>query len=236
MPLSTNFIVRANTAEEEIELVWEKLEMMEFFQKYNYTLSLPKHPIMAELTQKSLKNSLTDEDKLNLSKLIQDVIYKESDYAEGIRAVKNSLTANKLDFTFLQEYHECWNFKLFEEVKILLTQYGPGGQYNPYTSTIIMLTTPSGMFRRGSNPLDTIIHELVHMGLEEAIIQKYSIPHHLKEQIVDLFVQQHFQEILPNYPQQNFGENKIEKFLQCKEDWLQLPSRIIAFQKMIKLF
>lgn len=234
MPVSTKFIVQANTAEEEIKLVWDKLQMMDFFQKYSYQLSLPKHPIMTALTEKAIQKNLTDADFLQLSKLIKEVIYKPEDYAEGIKNVRISLAEHELDLNFLQEYHELWDFRLFPEIHLKLTLYGPGGEYNPYTATIIMLTTPEGQFRRGSNPMDTIIHEMVHMGIEESIIQKYNIPHHQKEQIVDLFVQQHFQEILPDYLQQNLGDNQIESFLQSREDWLQLPRKLVKFQNYYK--
>jgi len=64
------------------------------------------------------------------------------------------------------------------------------------------------------NPANTIIHEIVHMGIEKSIIQKYNLSHGLKERIVDTIVYVLFGEFLPEYKVQNMGDTKIDKFLK----------------------
>ena len=212
------FKIKANSARQETELIWDKLQMIKFLDNLGYTISLPKHPLVDELLLKARAGKLIDADYQKLSKLMEQEVYCLEDYQAGIESINAHLNGD-LYFPFLEEYNKLWNFKLFDNYEVRLTLYGPGGEYRPDSGTIIMLTTKSGSFRRGPNPLETLIHEMIHIGLEEAIIQTYNIPHIVKEQIVDLFVQFHFSELLPNYIMQQFMPNKIKNYLKTQADW-----------------
>lgn len=111
-----------------------------------------------------------------------------------------------------------WGFKEFKTYQINLTLYGPGGSYNPDEGSILIYTNPSGNFKNYQNPANTIIHEIVHIGIESSIISKYDIPHALKERIVDKIVFLNFNEKLPHYKIQEMGDNSIDSYLQAKED------------------
>jgi len=212
------FKIKANSARQETELIWDKLQMIKFLDNLGYTISLPKHPLVDELLLKARAGKLIDADYQKLSKLMEQEVYCLEDYQAGIESINAHLNGD-LYFPFLEEYNKLWNFKLFDNYEVRLTLYGPGGEYRPDSGTIIMLTTKSGSFRRGPNPLETLIHEMIHIGLEEAIIQTYNIPHIVKEQIVDLFVQFHFSELLPNYIMQQFMPNNIKHYLKTQADW-----------------
>ena len=79
------------------------------------------------------------------------------------------------------------------------------------------------------NPANTIIHEITHIGMEYSIVRKYNISHGLKERIVDTFVYLMFKEKLPEYKIQNMGDNKIDKYLNKKEDIDSLNTTVSKF-------
>ena len=231
--MEIKFNVKANSVYQEIDLIWDKIKNIDFFRKNNYTVSFPEHQIVSDLISKSLDGELDKNDYNSLAQLIENEIYNEVDYKSGINIINSSINEQNLNSSCFQKYNKHWNFKFFNEYKISLTLYGPGGEYKPSKGEVIMLTTTDGKFRRGNNPLDTIIHEMVHIGIEENIIQKFSIPHKIKEQIVDLFIHFHFKEIIPNYQMQNFGCNEIKEFLNTQEDWNNLVEVIDRFVKSV---
>jgi hypothetical protein len=71
---------------------------------------------------------------------------------------------------------------------------------------------------------------MVHIGIEECIIQKYGLRHWTKERIVDRFVYDHFLSILPGYPMQSKGDTSIDPYLSGEGAWDDLPSRIEEFK------
>ncbi|MGB8816170.1 MAG: hypothetical protein WCC74_03015 [Minisyncoccia bacterium] len=80
------------------------------------------------------------------------------------------------------------------EYIIYFTKYGTGGSYNLPNTVIINLTSrwEVGMLR-------TIIHEIIHLAIEENII-KYKIGQAQKERIVDLF-------FVYNFPRRVYMQN-----------------------------
>jgi hypothetical protein len=232
--MEIKFNVEANSSKQETDLIWDKIKNIDFFKQHNYSVSFPDHKIIPSLIDKSLDGKLHQNDYQNLSNLMKNEIYNELDYKHGINKINSDINEQMLNFNCFQKYNELWNFKVFSEYQILLTLYGPGGEYRPSSGTIIILTTADGKFRRGLNSLDTIIHEMVHIGLEE-IIQQFSIPHKIKEQIVDLFVQFHFSKLLPKYQIQNFGNNSIEKYFKTQDDWNNIIEVLKSFRESERL-
>ena len=83
---------------------------------------------------------------------------------------------------------------------------------------LLFFTNPNGDFKQYDNPANTLIHEIIHMGIEESIIQRYQVSHPLKERIVDQLVLLHFRTLLPNYRLQEMGEDRIDPYLKKKKD------------------
>ena len=225
--MAVDFIVRANSLKQEIYLIWDKIKMMDFFVKHRYQIELPDHPLVKELVEKSLQNNLQEEDYHKLSNVMEKQVYNIDDYTAGIKAIKARIDSVMLDFSCFNHYHKLWGFNSFNSYTISLTLYGPGGEYRPFTGEVIMLTTKDGTFRRGIDPLGTLIHEIVHIGIEMPVIQPQAIPHITKEQIVDHFVASHFKEILPHYHIQNFGDNPIPEYFKTPEDWENINETIM---------
>jgi len=118
---------------------------------------------------------------------------------------------NKAMSKFL-ELNKLWNFKTFPKYEILLTLYGTGGSFNANTGTVIMLTRRDGTFRR-KRPHETIIHEIVHIGIHDIIVSRYKLEHWEKERLVDLICLYYFGDILPEYKLQRKGDNRLDEFV-----------------------
>jgi hypothetical protein len=86
-----------------------------------------------------------------------------------------------------------------------------------------LLTTKEGSSNR--EPSHTILHEIVHIGIEESIVQKYSLNHSEKERLVDLLVKIIFSEEFSGYHLQNLGDSRLDEFIST-ESIKNLPETI----------
>ena len=210
------------TVEAETDYVWRTIQDTKFFQENNYQVSLPKGELIDSLKVKALASQLSDEDYEELKVFIHDEVYQAEAYQKGYEKIEEQVgLINQMLQTLSEENYE-WGFDLREQYQINLTLYGPGGSYDPEAASILIFTTPEGKFKSYDNPANTIIHEMVHIGIEQSIINQYQVPHTLKERIVDTFVSLHFSELLPNYRIQNMGESRTDELLTTKVDLLQL--------------
>ena len=108
--------------------------------------------------------------------------------------------------------------------------YGPGGNYNPSTGTVILLTNEKGEFRKKCIA-ENILHEIVHIGVEESVIKQYKLTHWEKERLVDLICHHCLSEILPEYWMQPKGDKRIDDFVNEHTIIYDLPSAIASFIK-----
>ena len=216
------------SAETEAAYIWRNLGDLAFFEKNNYQLSLPQGPLMDTLKKKARNNRLTDEDYASLVIFMEKQVYREADYQSGFKAIEKSLSLLNRMVGDLENTDHRWPFKMFETYEVVLTLYGPGGSYDPDRGSIIIYTTPDGQFKQYRDPINTLIHEIVHIGIE-GLIHKYNVPHGLKERVVDTFVLLRFKSDLPDYRKQNMGDVGIDQFLSKKSDLLDLDQIIGTF-------
>lgn len=78
----------------------------------------------------------------------------------------------------------AWNAKMPETLTILCT-YGFGASYSVGKNARITLRV-SNAKRKDFGICQLMLHEFVHILIEEQIIQKYKVPQDLKERIVDI--------------------------------------------------
>ena len=74
------------------------------------------------------------------------------------------------------------------------------------------------------DPVGTVLHEIVHIGIEESIIQKYALNHWEKERLVDLICQQYLQNFLPNYQLQKNGNKMLDDYFNISDFTISLPN------------
>ncbi|UII78478.1 hypothetical protein [Flagellimonas sp. CMM7] len=211
-------VVNIPTADSESEYIWRTIQDIKFFEGKNYQISLPQGSLINDLKVKSKLGNLTNEDYERLKVFVQDSVYDEADYQKGYQKIEDELEQINSMINEISQSNFKWNFKEFKTYQVNLTLYGPGGSYNPDEGSVLIFTTTNGRFKNYDNPANTIIHEITHIGIEEAIVNKYRVSHALKERIVDTFVFLNFGKYLPEYRIQDMGDKRTDQYLKTKED------------------
>ncbi|PTB97254.1 hypothetical protein C9994_03735 [Marivirga lumbricoides] len=219
------------TIEQEATSIWRTINDITFFEKQGYTINLPKHSLIDSLIRKSKNGTFGNEDFASIYTLIETEIFDKEIYESAIQKVTNQteLINDLISVIDASKNEWDWKFNMFDKYRIIFTLYGTGGSYDPDNGTITLLTNKKGDFMNYKNPANTIIHEITHMGMEYSIVRKYNVSHGLKERIVDTFVYLMFKEKLPEYKIQNMGDNKIDKYLNKKEDINYLNATVSEF-------
>ena len=75
-----------------------------------------------------------------------------------------------------------------------------------------------------------IIHELVHLGIEESIVVRYKLTQSEKERVVDYICKYYFEDLLPKYSMQRIGARRMDKFINA-ESIRNLPMAIENYVK-----
>jgi hypothetical protein len=232
-PPYPNVVFHASTAEEEAKYVWYLIKNIEFFNQNGYRISLPTNSLIDDLKTKALQHQLHQDDYQKLKEAFEKEIYNPDKYKLGLIKLEETKDKVVKCFPTFLDYQDKWDFKMFPQYKVRLTLYGPGGSYNHKQGEIIMLTTETGWFKQ-EEPAQIIVHEMIHIGIEEIIIKKYNLAHWVKERIVDKFVDYHFRNQFPSYWMQNKGDTTIDPYLHHPDSWKRLPYYIDEYVKPIK--
>lgn len=212
--------VNIPTVGQEATVVWNTINDITFFKKQGYKINLPNNKLIDSLVVKSEHGDFGNADYALIYELLEQKVYKTPDYTLALEKVK---AQEQLLNRIIQRLDSLsatwdWKFNIPEKYNVVLTLYGSGGSYDPQTGTITLFATSNGDFKNYANPVNTIVHEMVHLGIENSIIQHYHISHSLKEQIVDRLVSILFGEVLPEYHAQNFGPFVLDNQLKSSND------------------
>ena len=221
--------VHIPTPEQEAQQVWNTIRDINFFDQHGYTINLPQGPLIDTLLQRARQGQLSDTHFNQLSAFMENTVFRKEDYEKGHSKTQARLPQLNKMIAQIDTTNYHWPFKRFPHYQVYLTLYGPGGSYNPDAGTIILYTTTKGQFKQYDDPANTLIHEIVHIGIENAIIQRYQVPHPLKERLVDTFVIKHFGQQLPEYRRQNMGDPNIDPLLTQKSDFQNLHQIVETF-------
>jgi len=211
-------MMRASSLEEEVDYIWRNIQDISFFKENGYDVAFPKLEHIKVLKEKSRAGKLDDDDYSKLKSIFSDSVYRPSNYQAGLEKLAQNQQLIETMIQDLKKLDLNWKFKFHRPYVVKLTLYGPGGSYDPDSGHILLFTTRDGKFKQYEDPACTIIHEVVHMGIEQSLIQKFNVSHTLKERIVDQFVLLNFQEYLPEYRVQDMGDYRADQFMQSKED------------------
>lgn len=220
---ASEVVIRAQTADESFEYLMYLYGKMSFYQQHGYQVSLPTHPSFQNISTATM----TDSEISDLKNIFTNEVYNIHDFAKGLAALEKYHETIQNAVARLLELHESWGFKVFPQYQVQLTLYGPGGSYNYEDGTIIMLTRPDGTFKR-EPPYQTVIHEIVHIGIEETIVQHYQLSHPDKEHLVDLICSIYFADLMPYYRMQDMGSPEMDPYV-TSETLKSLPASIEAY-------
>lgn len=215
-------VIRPQTVKEEFDYLWYTLEQLPFFKKNNYTVELPSHPVFLELALRSSKFDKID--KTSLFDLFKKEIYDLNFFKQGLITIESYRPMFDMAISRFIEMNKEWGFKIFPKYTIALTRYGPGGSYDAHKGMVILMASISGTFKK-FHPAITVIHEMVHMGIEENIVNHFILDHWEKEELVDMICALKFGDIWPNYQKQQSGNKKIDSYINS-ESIKDLPKAI----------
>jgi len=222
---SVRFIVNTPTYRSEAEYVFNQIQQTVFFDSFGsaYDLNLPNVPLI-----NSLKDRVRAGGTLNLNDwdqlitLFRNDIFNLADYDRAIVAMNNAARiAEQHAYRFVR-YNRRWGFFLPPEFNIHISLYGPGGSYNPFTAEMSVRVRDNNI----PTLLDVILHEAVHIGIEQNIIMRYNVSQNMKERIVDHFTVHLFDDILPNYRLQSMGDPSIDVIFREPDVFDHLPTRV----------
>ncbi|MEM7186274.1 MAG: hypothetical protein AAF466_06415, partial [Bacteroidota bacterium] len=208
------------SVQQEATSIWRTINDIAFFEGQGYTIHLPKDPVIDSLITKSKSGTFGNNDFPTIYTLLESKVYDPKSYEIATQKVEEQLDLlNDLigDIDNGKSKWD-WKFNMFLKYRVVFTLYGTGGSYDPDEGIITLLTTEQGGFMNYTNPANTIIHEITHMGMEYSIVRPYQLTHGSKERFVDTFVFLMFHEQLPEYRIQNMGDKAIDDYLKKKED------------------
>ena len=220
-------IVRAQSPTEAFNYLWYILGKMPFFDKHGYKVALTDHAAFKGLA--SDPEAFKKADKAKLKGIFEKEVYDDKDFVAGLKAIGDMTSLMDRVLTRLEPLREAWGFKVFDRYEVLLTMFGPGGSYDPAKGRITMLTTREGTFKRPM-PDHTIVHETVHMGVEEVIVKRFRLEHKEKERLVDLICSRLLGDLLPGYQIQPFPADELDPFV-TRETLKDLPAAMASYVK-----
>ena len=217
-------IIRPPGLEEELRALEWTIDRLPFFKRKGYTVALPDQPdFMAWLKDRKTRAGNRGE----LARIFGDKVFDPAAYGPGLQALALRPEMVVRAFSGLKRLAERWGFQLFPSYEVVLTLYGPGGSYDPRSGRISLLTTTRGRFKQ-SDPLQTIVHEMVHLGLERPVVKRFGLGHWEKERLVDLICLVFLKQTLPGYKPGTRACPELDRLVSLKglDD---LPRAVAAY-------
>jgi len=225
------YSVSIPTADEEATTMLNYLRRINWFDQNGYNITLPT-TLLVETAKTKLRtgSSLSSVDEAQLREHFKNDIYDSQDYQRSYSTISKLLrTADKYAMEF-DRYEKMWGFFIPNNYVINLTLYGPGGSYG--TNSMLIKVNREDTWSTSSDngkPLAIILHESVHIGIEQLIIQRYNISQVVKERIVDNFMIRQFGNIFPGYRLQNWEYSSIDVIFKEDDILDNLPRRVGEF-------
>lgn len=225
--MKNKIIIRPQTVDEEFDYLMKVLGKMDFYNEHGYPIPIPDHPYFLNLS-----NNLDLLETLDMSEareIFKQEVYSLDFFKNGLAIINKDILMIKKAINTMIVW-ESWGFKMFPVYEVRLTAYGPGGSYNYKEGNIIMKTKRDGGFGKRT-PLSTVIHEIIHIGIEDPVIQKIKLTHIEKEGLVDAICFNYFSDILTSYEPQELGDKKVFNLIS-KDNIMELPKIIKEYKKI----
>jgi hypothetical protein len=225
---------RGQTKEEAFSFVCYLIKELPWFNENGYNdnghkVSLPMHKDFERLYKNP--ELLDEKNKDSLRQLFYEEVYDASKFDTSVEAISQTEDVVKKTLKKLAVLQTNWNFKIKQSYDILLTLYGPGGNYEWRSDVgIVKIKTSFGSYVRSKESYaKTVVHEIVHIGIEKDIVQKYHLSHWEKERLVDLICSLYLKDLLPWYENQENADKTVDTFINEEVVIENLPAAIEAF-------
>ena len=173
--------------------------------KYSYEMFIPDDNRMREMFEQP---KLTEQQIQYYHDIFVNEIYKLSDLTRKDQDIAKAITLiqNRIK-THIEPLLPAWNATMPETLSIKCT-YGYGGGYSSGRNATILFRM-SGDKRNDYGIYLLLMHEFVHILIEEQIIGKYNVPQDLKERIVDIIGQELFNKPVQPMFMESFANSYI---------------------------
>ena len=226
------FSVNIPTIQQEAEYVFNLIQKSQYFEENGYNFILPASNFVNILKSKVYEGvNLTEDDFIQFKSHFENEIFNKNDYMEYINNMENLVEIANQQMSIFEDYRQKWGFYIPNSYNIILSLYGTGGQVLSNDTILIQVPKDGDLLRI----LGIILHEITHIGINEAIICKYNISNEMNERIADHFLIYNFKHILPNYYLQNIGDASIDVIFNENDVFDYLPIRVGEFMEKIQL-
>ena len=193
--------VRPQTPEEAYDFLGGVLSEMAFFRENGYEVALPDHP------------EFDGSGALGSFETFRRAVYDPAAFEAAMEVMRRGEPVLRSAVDWFDALPASPGLRVYEDYVVTITQYGPGGSYDPRTGGIVLLANENGEFKGGGGA-HTIAHEMMHLAVEDGIVQRYGLAHWEKERLVDLLTQQAFRDVLPDYRLQPQGVADIDPYVR----------------------
>ena len=202
---------RPCTIEEELRSVLRVFRFLPLWRNNGYNLQdmkLSQHPVFTKYESRIDNLTQKEIDDIRINLVTQE--YDTNNYSRAIKDIKSILPALLKGLTKIQQLSSCLEFKEYDDYLILLTKYMQGGSFDYLGGKVTIGCEPSG-FNDLTNPTRIILHEIIHIGIQESIVSKFQLTHREKERVVDHLCKRVLvPDILDYYNLQPVGDPKID--------------------------
>ena len=230
-----NFTLTIPTAEEEATLVMGNLRQISWFDSMGYHITLPNTALFNDAIRKLRSSgSLTSQEEAQIRTHYINDVYDPAHYEPSFNTLARAARDADPHIDSLRRYESLWGFFIPNRYRIYMTQYGPGGSYNSNAGAMYIKVDRNNRWGRGHGaPMTVLLHEAVHIGIENNIIQRNNIPQWTKERIVDSFMLRQFgTRVLPGYSlQRTPPEYPIDSIFQNSDVLDKLPDYVSEFMR-----
>ena len=225
----SDFSFRLPSDKEEFGIIWNALKMMPFYNKYGYQVELPDQKEFQQLAENP--DALNNANRNQLYSIFVNNQYNKSNYKNGLCVLKSKEEAARKALTELCELKRLWGFKIYKHYDVALTLYGPGGTYDPSSGKVFIRATSDGSFVR-KEPIHTVVHEMVHLGIDQNIKERYDLDHNETERVVDYICSKYLGHVLTGYREMSLRDEQLDGYLD-KNAILNLPQAIENYASSI---
>ena len=207
----SRMLIRPQTATEAFSYLERTLAQMDFFRANGYEVALPDHPRFRPTTRSEPKTQVDGVEEMR--EVFSREVYDPRSFDAALEVLRGSRDLLRQAVVRLERLAALDGFIALPRYEVVLTLYGTGGSYDPDSKEIVLLTTEDGAFKGGGGPY-TLVHEMVHLAVEEGAVQRFGLRHWEKERLVDLLCRDHFGDLLPGYVLQEDGVSALDPFVE----------------------
>jgi hypothetical protein len=192
---------------------------MPFYKKNGYDVGLPADDVFQKLAAAGTRPSEAESKELFTRFAAQD--YREADYDAPLHALHGAETVIAKVIPTFTRFARRWGFRVSPRYDVILTLYGPGGSFDYdaergyvhlFATTDAKFKTGRGLDSRPESGVETIVHEMVHIGVKEVVTERFKLEHWEEERVVDRICLLALKDVLPGYRMQR-REHAMDPFI-----------------------